>query len=519
MKKYIKQLKSGTAAGVDGITTEHLKTALDSKLPLLLSNMFTICLRYGVLPDSFFKGTLVPILKKVNLDPVIPQNYRPVTVSVVTSTLLEYHMLEQWSGHKFHPGQFGFIEHRGTSTATSLANDVAAYCNAMGSSVFCCSLDVEGAYDALPHTVIMQKAMDVIPNMHWRILYIWYKKMSVNIKWNKSISGNIISVGIRQGGLTSTFLFNLFFQDLVCGLNKAKCGVIIGGQQYNVYCYADDVLLYSTTSSGLQCLINIAVKYISSHGLHFNIGKTECMVRGGNPFTNMPKWSIDGVPLCDSDKIKYLGTILSTRNESHITSRIQAANRAFYALQAAGLKNNYTLSPETAVNIYCTAVRSVLIYGCSSFHLSKSQVQILDRTQGKHLKCMLGIDYSTHTTPILSALSIPSISRLIQVTAVGLLRSIMDSDSMARRFYLHLWKERNNAKVDKTLIGRVQTILEQNKFNVFNSCFTDKWSSIKKDLYGFIPTNSDGMIDTIRMLLSHYNKKNSIFLNRLLKSY
>ena len=104
------------------------------------------------------------------------------------------------------------------------------------------------------------------------------------------------------------------------------------------------------------------------------------MVRGGNPFTNMPKWSIDGVPLCDSDKIKYLGTILSTRNESHITSRIQAANRAFYALQAAGLKNNYTLSPETVVNIYCTAVRSVLIYGCSSFHLSKSQVQILDRT-------------------------------------------------------------------------------------------------------------------------------------------
>ena len=191
--------------------------------------------------------------------------------------------------------------------------------------------------------------------------------MSVNIKWNKSISGNIISVrrGIRQRGLTSTFLFNLFFQDLLCGLNKAKCGVIIGGQQYNVYCYADDVLLYnSTTSSGLQCLINIAVKYISSHGLRFNIGKTECMVRGVNPFTNLPKWSIDGVPLCDSDKMKYLRTIFSTRNESHITSRIQAANRAFYALQAVGLKNNYTLSPETAVNIYCTAVKSVLIYGC-----------------------------------------------------------------------------------------------------------------------------------------------------------
>ena len=78
----------------------------------------------------------------------------------------------------------------------------------------------------------------------------------------------------------------------------------------------------------------LSVKYISSHGLRFNIGKTECKVRGVNPFTNVPKWSIDGVPLCDSDKIKYLGTILRPRNESHITSRIQAANRAFYALHA-----------------------------------------------------------------------------------------------------------------------------------------------------------------------------------------
>ena len=102
-------------------------------------------------------------------------------------------------------------------------------------------------------------------------------------------------------------------------------------------------------------------------------------------------------PLCDSDTIKYLGTILSTRNESHITSRIQAANRAFYALQAAGLKNNYRLSPETAVNIYYTAVRSLLIYGCSSFHLSKSQVQILDRTQGKHLKLLGPLCYKLIT--------------------------------------------------------------------------------------------------------------------------
>ena len=86
----------------------------------------------------------------------------------------------------------------------------------------------------------------------------------------------------------------------------------------------------------------------------------------------------------------------------------------------------------------------------------------------------------------------------------------MDSDSMAQRFYLHLWEERNNTKVDKTLIGRVQTILEQNKFNVFNGCFMDKWSCIK--MTHIIPNNYDGLIDTVRMLLSYYNTELTVYI-------
>ena len=161
VRKYIKCLKSETAPGIDGIQPEHLKYSLNSNLPSLLSNLFTVCLRFGIIPDSFCKELLVPVLKKSSLDPTVPKNYRPVAVSATLSKILEYFMLDRWTSHEFSKAQFGFIKHRGTDMATALAHDIGKYCNASGSCVFYCSLDVEGAFDGLSHAVILNKAMDV----------------------------------------------------------------------------------------------------------------------------------------------------------------------------------------------------------------------------------------------------------------------------------------------------------------------------------------------------------------------
>ena len=62
----------------------------------------------------------MPVLKKSSLDPTLPKNYRPVTVSVTLSKILEYFMLDRWTSHEFSKAQFGFIKHRGTDMATAL---------------------------------------------------------------------------------------------------------------------------------------------------------------------------------------------------------------------------------------------------------------------------------------------------------------------------------------------------------------------------------------------------------------
>ena len=57
-------------------------------------------------------------------------------------------------------------------------------------------------------------------------------------------------------------------------LSSLEGGVTVRGQRFNVYCYADDVLLASTTVTGLQNLIDHANNYVTDHGLRFNASKT-----------------------------------------------------------------------------------------------------------------------------------------------------------------------------------------------------------------------------------------------------
>ena len=66
-------------------------------------------------------------------------------------------------------------------------------------------------------------------------------------------------------------------------LNSDKCGIIIDGNNYNVYCYADDIPLGSTTPSERQKLIDLAVNFITRHVLRFIPTKTSFMLMGTNP--------------------------------------------------------------------------------------------------------------------------------------------------------------------------------------------------------------------------------------------
>ena len=92
---------------------------------------------------------------------------------------------------------------------------------------------------------------------------------------------------------------------------------------------------------------------------------------------------------------------------------------------AAGVIIKYHgVTPEVSSYIYQIAVTSILSYGCSSIHLSKLDVNVLDRTQSKHIKNMLGLSFSFYYY-----------TTVVMLDALNLYKSCLTSTSSAGMFY------------------------------------------------------------------------------------
>ena len=97
-------------------------------------NQSVLCLQHGLVPETFLHGVLIPIYK-TGKDSSKANSYRPVTLSVTLTKILEMYILDTCSvHHQPHPAQFGFTSHRGTDMAIAVAHDVSQYYNSRGSS-------------------------------------------------------------------------------------------------------------------------------------------------------------------------------------------------------------------------------------------------------------------------------------------------------------------------------------------------------------------------------------------------
>jgi len=112
-------------------------------------------------------------------------------ISTAFSKPMKMFILEESNYHGFNDSQFCFVPGRGTNMAISLTRDVISYNVKRGSPIFVCSLDAEGAFDAIPHSIIFDKAINVVPDPCWRLLYYWYTKITAQVKWDNCLSKNV----------------------------------------------------------------------------------------------------------------------------------------------------------------------------------------------------------------------------------------------------------------------------------------------------------------------------------------
>ena len=224
-------------------------------------------------------------------------------------------------------------------------------------------LDASKAFDKINHWVLFKKLLNRgVPIYLVKVLCYWYQHQSMYVKWGSTLSSKFqVTNGVRQGGVLSPLLFNVYVNELSELLNKSGIGGNMGGTIINHMLYADDICIVSLSSSGLQQLLNICHDYCELHDLTFNAKKSMCMYFSidMNKHCGLPVIYL-GNSVCQFVKeVKYLGVMIHSSMKTTID--VARQTRKFY-MQANLLLRNFrycsddvkcTLFQSYCTNMYC----------------------------------------------------------------------------------------------------------------------------------------------------------------------
>ena len=259
VRKAIEQLADNKACGADKITAEHLKHA-SPKVAVLLAICLTGLMTHGILPHSMLSVTLVPVIKDKAGKVGSVDNYRPIALASVMSKVVERVLLDRLDPFMgTTDNQYGFKAKHGTDLCIYALKEVVLKYRSQNSSMLVGFIDASRAFDRVCHYKLFVKLKERgVPDSIVRILAYWYANQSMQVRWGSGVSAPFsVSNGVRQGGLLSPSLFNLYMDDLSVKLNNCNTGCRVG----NHLMYADDLALLSPSSAGFQQLLNVCTEY------------------------------------------------------------------------------------------------------------------------------------------------------------------------------------------------------------------------------------------------------------------
>ena len=145
--------------------------------------------------------------------------------------------------------------------------------------------------------------------------------------------------------------------------------------------YADDLALLAYTPNQAETLLHSLERAAAGIGLHVNAHKTEytCYNQTGNITT------LDGASLRLVDKFTYLGSSVSS-TENDIDTRLM---KAWTAIDRLSIIWKSDLTDKMKCSFFQAAVVSILLYGCSTWRLTKWLEKKLD---GNYTRMLRAID-------------------------------------------------------------------------------------------------------------------------------
>ena len=210
----------------------------------IISKLTNLSFSQAIFPAFFKTARVLPLLKKGNLDPTLPSNYRPISNLSTISKIIERLVHSRITSHvspspNFNPFQSAYRKHHSTETTLLRITDSLRNICTTGHVTVLVSLDLSAAFDTLDHNILID-----ILNRHFNISDLalsWFRsylsQRSQFVKMdNFSSSLTSLNSSVPHGSVLGPIFFSLY--------TSPMCSIIV---QHDLLFpqFADDITLFT----------------------------------------------------------------------------------------------------------------------------------------------------------------------------------------------------------------------------------------------------------------------------------
>ena len=219
LKKVIKEIKPGSSAGVDGISSKTLKQIIKPLLPALL-NLVNTSMTTATYPNILKTSRIVP-LRKNNKPENDPISYRAVNILPSIDKVIDKVICKQLTRHLTSNNlilqqHHGSVKNRSTMTAILSMLDEWSEALEKGDNSAIMVLDQSAAYDVICHTKLIEKlkilGLDQNAILYFKD-YLQGRRQTVTVDTFQSQTLETGPLSVCQGSTLSGLLYLVYTLD------------------------------------------------------------------------------------------------------------------------------------------------------------------------------------------------------------------------------------------------------------------------------------------------------------------
>lgn len=374
----IKDLNPGKSPGPDGLSAAFYK-ALRNELAPILTDVYNEAYDINVVPTSFTVSHTVLIPKTE--DPAMVRqstSYRPISLTNVDYKIFMKILakrLQTVMTELVGPHQTCGIRGRTISTNIHTARCVLECCDATGTNVAMLQLDLEKAFDRVPHEILLCILDYVnVGSVIREGVAMTYRCCKTRLIVNKAVGESIeVQRSVRQGCPLSPLLFCLYIESLCLSIIRSDSvhGFRLHGAEVKLLAYADDIAVFCSDVESINAVVEIVKRSCEANGSAVNWKKCLGFWHGNWPSTPSIFANMNWV----STPAKYLGVPLEFYKDSDPYWRKEAEVMKERAEKWKGWSLSI-FSRTTVCNLFFV---SRLWYVLQVLHCSRANVQRLHR--------------------------------------------------------------------------------------------------------------------------------------------